>query len=161
MDERNLIDDLIRYLSGEVVDFSGYEVDLSGLTDFEREVLCETRKIRYGSVVTYSELAARIGKPNAARAVGNALSKNPAPIVIPCHRVVSKGGIGGYAFGVEAKRWLLKLENQNPGNAAATAAHSDPPVATSSGQSARDTPFQVSASPSSSRNDRARQRQNR
>jgi methylated-DNA-[protein]-cysteine S-methyltransferase len=117
MNKCELIDDLIRYLSGEVVDFSGYGVDLSGLTDFEQEVLCETRKIRYGSVVTYSELAARIGKPNAARAVGNALSKNPLPIVIPCHRVVSKGGIGGYAFGVEAKRCLLKLENQNPENA--------------------------------------------
>nr|AAU82470.1 probable methylated-DNA-protein-cystein methyltransferase [uncultured archaeon GZfos17F1] len=143
------------------MDFSGYTVDLSGLTDFEREVIKETRKVRYGTVVTYSELAARIGKPNAARAVGNALSKNPMPIVIPCHRVVSKGGIGGYAFGVEAKRCLLKLENQNLWNDAATAAHSAPPVATSSGQSARDTPFQVSVSPSSSRNDRARQRQNR
>ncbi|NOQ29368.1 MAG: methylated-DNA--[protein]-cysteine S-methyltransferase [Methanosarcinales archaeon] len=125
MDKRNLIDDLIRYLSGEVVDFSGYEVDLSGLTDFERSVLCETRKIRYGSVVTYSKLAARIGKPNAARAAGNALKKNPAPIVIPCHRVVSKGGIGGYAFGVETKRYLLKLETENPGNVAA-ATRSDP-----------------------------------
>ncbi len=81
MNKCELIDDLIRYLSGEVVDFSGHGVDLSGLTDFEQEVLCETRKIRYGSVVTYSELAARIGKPNAARAVGNALSKNPLPIV--------------------------------------------------------------------------------
>ncbi len=111
-------------LSGEVVDFSGYEVDLSGLADFEQEVIKETRKIEYGSVVTYSELAASIGKPNAARAVGNALSKNPLPIVIPCHRVVSKGGIGGYAFGVEAKRCLLKLEDQNPENAAAT--RSDP-----------------------------------
>jgi len=112
MDKCNLIDDLIRYLGGEVVDFSGYEVDLSGITDFEREVLKETRKIEYGSVVTYSELAARMGKQNAARAVGNALSKNPAPIVIPCHRVVSKGGIGGYAFGVEVKWYLLKLENR-------------------------------------------------
>ena len=120
MNECELIDDLIRYLRGEVVDFSGYEVDLSGLTEFERSVLCETRKIRYGSVVTYSELATKIGKQNAARAVGNALSKNPLPIVIPCHRVVSKGGIGGYAFGVEAKRRLLKLEDQNIYNAAET-----------------------------------------
>jgi len=126
MDECKLINDLIRYLGGEVVDFSGYEVDLSGLTDFEREVIKETRKIEYGSVVTYSELAARIGLPNAARAVGNALKKNPLPIVIPCHRVVSRGGIGGYAFGVEAKLSLLKLENQNPENATVTAAHSDP-----------------------------------
>lgn len=120
MNECELIDDLIRYLSGEVVDFSGYEVDLSGLTDFERNVLCETRKIEYGSVVTYSELAARIGKPNAARAVGNALSKNPLPIMIPCHRVVSKGGIGGYAFGAEAKRCLLKLETENATTTVAT-----------------------------------------
>lgn len=161
MDKRNLIDDLIRYLGGEVVDFSGYEVDLSGLTDFERNVIYETRKIEYGKVVTYSELAARIGTPNAARAVGNALSKNPLPIVIPCHRVVSKGGIGGYAFGVEAKRGLLKLENQNSGNAAATAAHFGPQAATSSDQSARDTRSRVPASPSSSRDDRTRQQQAR
>lgn len=106
----DLIGDLVRYLGGEVVDFSGYGIDLSHLTDFEQSVLCETRKIRYGSVITYSELARAIGRPKAARAVGNALRKNPALIVIPCHRVVAKGGIGGYVLGVDLKRHLLELE---------------------------------------------------
>ncbi|HIE31532.1 MAG TPA: methylated-DNA--[protein]-cysteine S-methyltransferase [Methanosarcinales archaeon] len=106
----DLIDDLIRYLDGEVVDFSGYGVDLSHLTDFEQRVLCETRKIGYGSMITYSKLARAIGRPKAARAVGNALRKNPAPIVIPCHRVVAKSGIGGYVLGVDLKRRLLELE---------------------------------------------------
>jgi len=110
MVENNLIDDLIRYLSGEAVDFSGYEIDLSDLTDFEQRVLDEVRKIPHGSAVTYSTLAFRIGNPKAARAVGNALRKNPVPIVIPCHRVVAKNGIGGYVFGVDVKRYLLELE---------------------------------------------------
>jgi methylated-DNA-[protein]-cysteine S-methyltransferase len=102
--------DLIRYLDGEAVDFSGYEVDLSHLTDFEQSVLYETRKIGYGSVITYSKLARAVGRPKAARAVGNALRKNPVPIVIPCHRVVAKSGIGGYVLGVDLKRRLLELE---------------------------------------------------
>ncbi len=102
--------DLIRYLGGEIVDFSGYRVDLSHLTDFEQSVLCETRNIRYGSMVSYSELARAIGRPKAARAVGNALRKNPVPIVIPCHRVVAQNRIGGYVFGVDLKRRLLELE---------------------------------------------------
>ena len=106
----DLTGDLIRYLGGEVVDFSGYRVDLSHLTDFEQSVLCETRKIRYGSMITYSELARAIGRPKATRAVGNALRKNPVPIVIPCHRVVAKSGIGGYVLGVDLKRRLLELE---------------------------------------------------
>ncbi len=110
MAENNLIDDLIRYLSGEAVDFSGYEIDLSDLTEFEQKVLSETRRVRYGSVVTYSTLAFRIRNPKAARAVGNALRKNPVPIVIPCHRVVAKNGIGGYIFGVDMKQYLLELE---------------------------------------------------
>lgn len=102
--------DLIRYLGGEVVDFIGYRVDLSHLTDFEQSVLCETRKIGYGSIITYSELARAIGRPKAARAVGNALRKNPVPIVIPCHRVVAQNGIGGYVLGIDLKRRLLELE---------------------------------------------------
>ena len=106
----DLTSDLIRYLGGEVVDFTGYRVDLSHLTGFEQNVLCETRKIGYGSMITYSELARAIGRPKAARAVGNTLRKNPVPIVIPCHRVVAQNGIGGYALGVDLKRRLLELE---------------------------------------------------
>ncbi|MEA1909009.1 MAG: methylated-DNA--[protein]-cysteine S-methyltransferase [Euryarchaeota archaeon] len=106
----DLVGDLIRYLGGEIVDFSGYRVDLSHLTDFEQSVLCETKKIRYGSMISYSVLARTIGRPKAARAVGNALRKNPVPIVIPCHRVVAQNGIGGYALGVDLKRRLLELE---------------------------------------------------
>jgi len=106
--------DLIRYFEGDVVDFSDYEVDLSRLTDFEQKVLSYVRKIPHGSVVTYSELAERIKCPKAARAVGNALRKNPALVVIPCHRVVAKGGgvggVGGYLLGSDVKRLLLEME---------------------------------------------------
>jgi len=110
MDERKKLNDLVRYFSGEIVDFLDCGVDLSHLSDFEQKVLIEVRKIPYGSVVTYSVLAERIGQPGAARAVGNALRKNPALVVIPCHRVVAKDGIGGYVLGTGAKRRLLELE---------------------------------------------------
>ncbi len=112
MAERKKLNDLVRYFSGEVVDFSDCEVDLSHLSDFEQKVLIEVRKIPYGSVVTYSMLAERIGHPGAARAVGNALRKNPALVMIPCHRVVAKDGIGGYVLGLAAKRRLLELETR-------------------------------------------------
>ncbi len=112
MAERNKLNDLVRYFSGEIVDFSDYEVDLSHLSDFDQKVLFEVRKIPYGSVVTYSVLAERIGQPGAARAVGNALRKNPALVVIPCHRVVAKDGLGGYVLGIDAKRRMLELERR-------------------------------------------------
>jgi len=92
------------------VDFSDYEVDLSGLTEFEQAVLNETKTIPYGKTSTYVELARRIGRDGAARAVGQALSKNPYPIVIPCHRVVARSGIGGYSGGARLKKKLLEME---------------------------------------------------
>ncbi len=64
----------------------------------------------YGQVITYGDLARQIGNPGAARAVGGALNRNPLPLVVPCHRVVSKGGIGGFALGGDIKRTLLQLE---------------------------------------------------
>ncbi|MFA6036155.1 MAG: MGMT family protein [Candidatus Micrarchaeia archaeon] len=86
--------------------------ELKGLTDFERAVLRETAKIPKGKTRTYAEIARAIGMPNAARAVGNALAKNPLPVEIPCHRVVASSGLGGYSGkgGIAGKRRLLLAE---------------------------------------------------
>ena len=105
-----IAEDLKRYFEGYFIDFGRYMVDLSRFSDFERKVLDETRSIPYGKTVTYSEVAKRIKNEKAHRACGNALRKNPVPIVIPCHRVVSKNGIGGYSPGRDIKKKLLELE---------------------------------------------------
>ena len=78
--------------------------DLSDCTPFERSVLTALAKVRYGSSVSYGELAAAIGSPRAARAVGGVLGKNPIPLLLPCHRVLSASGIGGYG-GRAGSRW--------------------------------------------------------
>jgi methylated-DNA-[protein]-cysteine S-methyltransferase len=86
-------------------------VDTSVLPAFQQLVLEELARVPYGNVATYGGLAAKIGKPRAARAVGGALNRNPIPIVLPCHRVVgSTGSLVGYAGGLERKRALLELE---------------------------------------------------
>jgi methylated-DNA-[protein]-cysteine S-methyltransferase len=106
--------DLARYFSGEPVNFDDYEVDLTGFTDFQRRVYKETRAIPPGEVRTYGEIARAIGKPGASRAVGNALGRNPACIVIPCHRVVAANGdLGGFTGGLRWKRALLRLEGSD------------------------------------------------
>ncbi|MCZ7399773.1 MAG: methylated-DNA--[protein]-cysteine S-methyltransferase [Candidatus Methanoperedens sp.] len=104
--------ELERYFEGDKIDFST-DVDLSSLSPFTRKVLNETRKIRYGTTITYSELARNIGTA-AVRAVGGALARNPVPIIIPCHRVVAKNGIGGYSAGIGIKTRLLELEKNHP-----------------------------------------------
>lgn len=88
------------------------QVDLSSITDFQRKVLDETSKIPRGQISTYGEIAKRIGQPKAVRAVGQALRRNPIPIVVPCHRVVASNGLGGYSgkMGDARKVHLLKLE---------------------------------------------------
>jgi len=86
-------------------------VAFRGGTPFQRRVWEELRTIPRGETVTYAELAARIGAPGAARAVGSAVARNPVSIVVPCHRVVgADGSLAGYAGGVERKRALLALE---------------------------------------------------
>jgi O-6-methylguanine DNA methyltransferase len=88
---------------------------LAALTPFQRKVLLECAKIPKGKAISYAGLARRIGKPRAARAVGNALAKNPLAPLIPCHRVVRSGGLlGGYSAkgGTGKKRYLLSRESQ-------------------------------------------------
>ena len=86
-------------------------------TDFQREVWQLLREIPFGKTVTYRQLAIKMGKPGAERAIGNACSKNPYLVVVPCHRVVGTNGkLTGYAAGLRRKRAMLDLENlQNIG----------------------------------------------
>lgn len=103
---------LREYFAGERDRFD-LPVDLGALSGFDRRVLEAARGIGYGQVVPYAELARRIGRPKAARAVGGALGRNPIAIVVPCHRVVrTDGGLGGYGGGVEFKERLLALEGR-------------------------------------------------
>jgi methylated-DNA-[protein]-cysteine S-methyltransferase len=102
--------ELEHYFAGRRFTFDT-RVDLSGLTPFQRKVLGETVKVRAGHYTTYSQLAAKAGRPRAARAAGNALHDNPVAIIVPCHRVLrGDGSLGGYAGGLDAKAWLLRHE---------------------------------------------------
>lgn len=104
-----VISELKEYFNGQRKDFDLHLI-IQG-TDFQRAVWEELRKINYGEIKTYSDIAKNIGKPNACRAVGNANNKNPFMIVIPCHRVIGKNkNSGGYAFGVDIRDKLLELE---------------------------------------------------
>jgi methylated-DNA-[protein]-cysteine S-methyltransferase len=98
------------YFRGKPVDFED-KLDLSSGTKFQKKVWASCRSIPYGQTRSYGWIARQIGKPGASRAVGNALGKNPIPIIIPCHRVLAAdGGIGGFSGGLSAKLRLLKLE---------------------------------------------------
>ena len=104
--------ELKAYFAGELTRFS-LPVDLRQVSPFTARVLRETRKIRFGQVTSYGEIAARIGSPGASRAVGGALGRNPVPIIVPCHRVLARGGrLGGFTGGLPIKRVLLGLEGR-------------------------------------------------
>lgn len=82
-------------------------------TPFQLRVWEALQTIPYGQTVSYADIAKQIGQPKAVRAVGNAVGNNPVTIIVPCHRVVRTGGkLGGYAWGVEMKTWLLKHETR-------------------------------------------------
>jgi methylated-DNA-[protein]-cysteine S-methyltransferase len=91
-----------------------FELDLAAEgSPFQQPVWTALLEIPYGETVTYGEVAARVGRPGSARAVGRAVGRNPIGIVVPCHRVVAAGGaLGGYAGGLDAKRWLLAHEQR-------------------------------------------------
>jgi methylated-DNA-[protein]-cysteine S-methyltransferase len=102
--------ELDEYFDGKRRSFD-LEVDLRVTRDFGRTVLAELAQVPFGEVTTYGALAARAGKPRAARAVGTIMNRNPIPIVLPCHRVVgANGALVGYAGGLERKQALLRLE---------------------------------------------------
>jgi methylated-DNA-[protein]-cysteine S-methyltransferase len=102
---------MVDYFAGELDDFLDVALDLEGATDFERALTQALRRIPRGETVTYGELAALAGRPNAQRAAGTFCARNRFGLVVPCHRVVSAGGIGSYgSLGVDYKRRLLELE---------------------------------------------------
>jgi methylated-DNA-[protein]-cysteine S-methyltransferase len=107
---KRLQSDFVRLFSGEKVDFGKYMISPRNQTLFRRYVWSAARKIPQGATVTYGDLAQLAGFPQAARAVGGALNSNPVPIIVPCHRVVSRGGLGGFAGGADLKKELLELE---------------------------------------------------
>jgi methylated-DNA-[protein]-cysteine S-methyltransferase len=87
------------------------DVDLRGAAPFAQHVLEELARVPYGQTTTYGRLAAKVGAPRAARAVGTVMNRNPIPIVLPCHRVVgANGSLTGYAGGLDVKERLLRLE---------------------------------------------------
>ncbi|MGB2874223.1 MAG: methylated-DNA--[protein]-cysteine S-methyltransferase [Gaiellaceae bacterium] len=101
---------LDEYFAGERRRFD-LEIDLHLAREFGRAVLQELARVPYGELTTYGALAARAGRPRAARAVGTVMNRNPVPIVLPCHRVVgSTGALVGYGGGLDRKRALLELE---------------------------------------------------
>ncbi len=110
-----IIDPIKSYFAGTPEDFRQLPLDLVG-TPFQLRVWQELRQIPWGATVSYQELARRLGRPRASRAVGQALSANPIALIIPCHRVIkADGSLGGYRGGLERKRWLLRHEQLRGG----------------------------------------------
>lgn len=103
--------ELDEYFSGRLKIFkTGYK--LTNLTDFQIKVLSEVSKVSYGEFITYSDIAKSIKNEKACRAVGNAVGKNPLPIIVPCHRIIRQDNkIGGYTGGRDIKIKLLDVEN--------------------------------------------------
>lgn len=99
---------LEEYFAGERRTFD-VPMELDG-TEFQRQVWAELSRIPYGRTITYGDLARRTGRPRASRAVGQANGRNPIPVIVPCHRVLAGGGIGGYGGGLAVKRALLAIE---------------------------------------------------
>jgi methylated-DNA-[protein]-cysteine S-methyltransferase len=114
---RDAIDRMVASLRGEADDLVDVPLDLDALPRFRRRVLEVVRTIPAGETLSYGEVAAAVGSPGAARAVGQALGRNPFPIVVPCHRVLAAGGrIGGFTApgGVSVKAKMLAAEGVTP-----------------------------------------------
>lgn len=102
--------ELQEYFEKEIDEFT-QKIAFTKGTEFDKKVWLALREITYGETRTYKWLAEKVGNPNASRAVGQSLSRNPIPIILPCHRIIeSDGSIGGYSAGVDIKRRLLDIE---------------------------------------------------
>ena len=122
----DLAERIRRYLRGEAVAFDD-ALDASGVGPFHRAVYERLREVSRGQVISYGALAEAVGRRGAARAVGQAMARNPWPIVVPCHRVVGgDGGLTGFGGGLELKRRLLALEGATLPRAGAGAAVGPP-----------------------------------
>jgi methylated-DNA-[protein]-cysteine S-methyltransferase len=109
----DVVTNIRRLLDGEPRDLSRVSVDLTGVADFDRRVYDAITAVGPGETTTYGEIAARLGGPGLARAVGQSLGRNPIPIILPCHRVLASGGrTGGFTApgGVSTKLRLLEIE---------------------------------------------------
>ncbi len=100
---------LKKYFLKERESFS-FEIKVEG-TEFQKAVFKKMKSIQYGQVLSYKDLAIKIGHPKAYRAVGTACGRNRIPIIIPCHRVISTNGLGGFGGGLDCKKFLLSLES--------------------------------------------------
>lgn len=111
--ERGWIRELSRYAAGQNSRLDEIPIDESKMTEFQRKVRTACRRLKPGQTATYGELARKVGRPGAARAVGTVMSRNPTPLIIPCHRVVGVAGLGGFSApqGLSMKRLLLSLEH--------------------------------------------------
>jgi methylated-DNA-[protein]-cysteine S-methyltransferase len=112
---RQAIDSIAALLSGEPIDLSFVTLDMTGVPEFNQRVYEAARLIRPGTTVTYGDIAGQLGVPGSARAVGQALGRNPFPIVVPCHRVVAADGkSGGFSApgGVSTKLRMLAIEGE-------------------------------------------------
>jgi methylated-DNA-[protein]-cysteine S-methyltransferase len=112
-DVKRAVEVMRKHLAGRLDPMERLELDYSGLPLFHRRVYEALRKVGPGQTVGYGELAGRLGSPGAARAVGQAVGRNPFPIVVPCHRVLAAGGrVGGFSAygGVDTKRRMLAIE---------------------------------------------------
>jgi methylated-DNA-[protein]-cysteine S-methyltransferase len=109
--QQPVITQLTEYFAGKRKTFD-LELGMRG-TEFQLAVWNELTRIPYGDTISYSDLARRIGRPAAIRAVGAANGANPVPVIVPCHRVIgANGSLTGYGGGIERKQWLLALEGR-------------------------------------------------
>ena len=114
---QGVIDDMLASLRGEADDLADIPLDLDGFPPFRRRVYEVVRRIPAGETMSYGEVAAAAGSPGAARAVGQAMARNPFPIIIPCHRVLAAGGkTGGFTAsgGTDTKLRMLAIEGVRP-----------------------------------------------